>query len=192
MRAAFLFVLCSGGVSVALSFSMLASQLLVDRESVVRALSWPLLVWEARPSDVTAALGYDDSTESGHRARRPTTAEPLLLEVRKRPLGTGTDITVGRMPGNDIVLEDVTVSRTHAGLRREPLTGGWSVLDLGSHNGTFLDGVLIVPGRSMPLMDRSRVRFGDVEVTFFQPTGFEQYVRGRAARLPSVRLTRVG
>ena len=179
---------------MALSFSMIASQLLVDRESVVRALSWPLLVWEARPSDVSTALalGYDDSTESGHRARRPTTAEPLLLEVRKRPLGTGTDITVGRMPGNDIVLEDVTVSRTHAGLRREPMTGGWSVLDMGSHNGTFLDGVLIVPGRPMPLMDRSRVRFGDVEVTFFQPTGFEQYVRARAARLPSVRLTRVG
>lgn len=176
---------------MALSFSLLASQLLVDRESVVRALSWPLLVWEARPSDVAGPLGYDDSTESGHRPRRPTSAEPLLLEVRKRPLATGDDVTIGRMPGNDIVLEDVTVSRTHAVLRPEPVTGLWSVVDMESHNGTFLDGVLIVPGRPMPLMDRARVRFGDVEVTFCQPPGFEQYVRARAARTP-VRLTRVG
>ncbi|XXF77303.1 FHA domain-containing protein [Myxococcaceae bacterium GXIMD 01537] len=176
---------------MALSFSMIASQLLVDRDSVLRALSWPVLVWEARPLD-PGALGYDDSTESGnHRPRRPTTAEPLLLEVRKRPLGSGPDINVGRMTDNDIVLEDVTVSRTHAAFRRETLTGVWAVLDAESHNGTFLDGVLIVPGRPMPLFDRARVRFGDVEVAFFQPAGFEQYVRARAARVP-VRLTRAG
>ena len=176
---------------MALSFSMLASQLLVDRESVVRALSWPVLLWEARPSDVVAARGYDDSTEAGCRPRRPTSAEPLLMEVRKRRGATSEEVTVGRMHDNDLVLEDVTVSRTHALLRREPITGGWTVVDAGSHNGTFLDGVLIVPGRVMPLMDRARVRFGDVEVTFFQPQGFEQYVRARVARMP-LRLTRAG
>jgi hypothetical protein len=170
---------------------MLASQLLVDREAVLRAVSWPVLVWEARPFDPTASISFDDSTESGHRPRRPTFAEPLLIEVRKRPLSTSPDVSLGRMTGNDLVLEDVTVSRTHAFFRREPLTGGWTVLDAESHNGTFLDGVLIVPGRTMPLFDRARLRFGDVEVTFFQASGFEQYVRGRAARTPA-RLTRVG
>jgi hypothetical protein len=170
---------------------MLASQLLVDREAVLRVVNWPVLVWEARPFDPTASLCFDDSTESGHRPRRPTFSEPLLIEIRKRPLSPSPDVTVGRMPGNDIVLEDATVSRTHAFLRMEPLTGGWSVLDAESHNGTFLDGVLIVPGRPMPLFDRARLRFGDVEVSFFQPLGFEHYVRSRAARAPA-RLTRVG
>ena len=125
------------------------------------------------------------------RPRRPTSAEPLLLEVRKRRNFATDEVTVGRMPENDLVLEDVTVSRTHAILRPESLTGAWTVRDAGSHNGTFLDGVLIVPGRTMPLLDRARVRFGDVEVSFFQPQGFEQYVRARAARMP-VRLTRAG
>lgn len=179
------------GVSVALSFSMIASQLLVDREAVLRAVAWPVLVWEARPSDPSVALAFGDHTESSNRSRRPTAAEPLLLEIRKRGVSTGADVTLGRMPDNDVVLEDVTVSRTHATFRREPHSGVWTITDAGSHNGTFVDGVLIVPGRSMPLFDRARLRFGDVELTYFQQAGFEQYVRMRALRAP-VRLTRAG
>jgi hypothetical protein len=172
---------------------MIASQLLVDREAVLRAVSWPVLVWEARPSDPSVALAFGDHTESSNRNRRPTAAEPLLLELRRRPSATssGSEVTLGRMPDNDVVLEDVTVSRTHATFRREAHTGVWTVTDAGSHNGTFLDGVLIVPGRSMPLFDRARLRFGDVELTYFQQVGFEQYVRMRALRAP-VRLTRAG
>ena len=54
------------------------------------------------------------------------------------PLG-GDRITVGRAAGNDIVLsDDGQVSRVHAVLER--LGGGWSIRDVSSRNGTFVNG----------------------------------------------------
>ncbi len=45
--------------------------------------------------------------------------------------------TLGRHPGSDIFLDDVTVSRGHAELRRR--ADGLFVHDLGSLNGTYLN-----------------------------------------------------
>ena len=47
-------------------------------------------------------------------------------------------IRIGRQPDNDVVLDDLLVSRHHAELRRTP--GGWEVIDLVSGNGTFVNG----------------------------------------------------
>jgi hypothetical protein len=173
---------------VALRFSVLASQLMHDRETVLRAVHWPVLVWESPPNRPDPHLGFVDfTTVPNTRVRRPTAIEPLVLELRKRTPGA-LEITVGRSPDNDIVIEDPTVSRTHALFRREPHTGMWHVVDAESHNGTFLAGVIIVPGRPMPLFERAALRFGGVEVAFLQSSAFEQYVRARSM-LPPVRLT---
>lgn len=51
----------------------------------------------------------------------------------------GQRLTVGRDPGNDIVVaDDETVSRLHAVV--ENLGPGWCVRDAGSANGTFVNG----------------------------------------------------
>jgi pSer/pThr/pTyr-binding forkhead associated (FHA) protein len=51
----------------------------------------------------------------------------------------GDRLTVGRAEGNDIVLaEDGQVSRVHAVFER--LAGSWSVRDVSSRNGTFVNG----------------------------------------------------
>jgi pSer/pThr/pTyr-binding forkhead associated (FHA) protein len=100
-------------------------------------------------------------------------------------------VTLGRVPDCDIVIEDAIVSRTHALFRQEPHTGMWHVVDAESHNGTFLAGALIVPGRPMPLFERAALRFGGVEVAFLQASAFEQYVQARALP-PPVRLTPMG
>jgi hypothetical protein len=50
----------------------------------------------------------------------------------------GARVSVGRSLEDDIFVNEATVSRRHAALER---TGGvWTVVDLGSLNGTFLDG----------------------------------------------------
>jgi hypothetical protein len=47
-------------------------------------------------------------------------------------------VTAGRHPDSDIFLDDITVSRRHAELRR--VTGGtWLACDTGSLNGTYLN-----------------------------------------------------
>jgi predicted component of type VI protein secretion system len=51
-------------------------------------------------------------------------------------------ITVGRAAGNDIVLsDDGQVSRVHAILER--IAGSWSVRDVSSRNGTFVNGTRV-------------------------------------------------
>lgn len=60
-----------------------------------------------------------------------------LEGVRRMDL-TGGGVTVGKGPGNDIVLDDARVSRLHASL--EKFAEGWCVNDLGSSNGTFVNG----------------------------------------------------
>ncbi|MDN5857580.1 MAG: ATP-binding cassette domain-containing protein [Pseudonocardia sp.] len=45
---------------------------------------------------------------------------------------------IGRLPDNDVVLDDLLVSRRHAELR--PVAGGHRLIDLNSPNGTFVNG----------------------------------------------------
>ena len=42
-------------------------------------------------------------------------------------------------PGNDLVVPDLSVSREHAELRNLG-DGRYEIVDLGSHNGTFVNG----------------------------------------------------
>ncbi len=58
--------------------------------------------------------------------------------VAVHPIGSGV-IRIGRAPDSDIVLADPHVSRDHAELRWTE-HGGWQVRDLGSHNGTHVNG----------------------------------------------------
>ena len=48
-------------------------------------------------------------------------------------------LRIGRDPGNDLVIPDLSVSRNHAELRNLG-DGRYEIVDLGSHNGTFVNG----------------------------------------------------
>ncbi|WP_234357607.1 FHA domain-containing protein, partial [Streptomyces puniciscabiei] len=61
--------------------------------------------------------------------RRPSSVRPL--PVRSVRIGRGTD--------NDLVVDDLIVSRRHAELRAHS-DGTYEIVDLGSHNGTYLNG----------------------------------------------------
>ncbi|MFB6396082.1 FHA domain-containing protein [Polymorphospora sp. 2-325] len=75
--------------------------------------------------------------------------------------------TIGREDGVDIVVEDSRVSRRHAAVE---LTDGRATLsDVGSTNGTFLNDRRI-EGVAVELRDGDRVRFGGVELRFFDPS----------------------
>jgi hypothetical protein len=69
------------------------------------------------------------------------------------------DHLIGRAPDASLRLEESAVSWRHASVR---WTGrGWELQDLGSLNGTFLNGARIDPGTRTLLRVGSRLRFGD-------------------------------
>jgi hypothetical protein len=185
---------------VHLKFSTLTSQFLDDPQSVRRAVCWPVLVWEAAP--VAVGAHFTRRTMTGLSLRRPTVAEPLVLEVRKRSqvVTPATGISLGRTPDSDIIVDDPTVSRVHATFNEESRTGMWYVADAGSHNGTWQNGTLLIPGRPMPLFERTSLRFGDVMATFVHFSAFHQFIldwlarHSRASRTPMAEsfLTRPG
>ncbi|MFJ8474722.1 FHA domain-containing protein [Kitasatospora sp. NPDC094011] len=68
-------------------------------------------------------------------------------------------LTIGRIPGSGLRLHDASVSRHHAELRHEG--GGWVLYDLGSTNGTHVNGRRIAGG--IPVRPGDQVRFGNLE-----------------------------
>jgi ABC-type multidrug transport system ATPase subunit len=79
--------------------------------------------FEPHPMDTTFMPGV---------LREPTSKVRIQSKVMK----------IGRRPDNDIVVPDLGVSKQHAELRLSP-TGRYQIIDLGSHNGTFVNGTRV-------------------------------------------------
>lgn len=102
----------------------------------------------------TATISVDEARRHG-LARE--IVEVVLGDEKHQLEGRGP-WSVGRSQENDIVISDPNVSRKHARISRAD--NGFVVEDLGSTNGTLLDGAPI---------DRERIEGGD-ELTFGQST----------------------
>jgi ABC-type multidrug transport system ATPase subunit len=73
------------------------------------------------------------------------------------------EITIGRGPGNDLVLNHPMVSTQHVKLAREGT--GWLVLDLQSTNGTWVNGNRVLPTERVIIKDGDLVAIGPVKLT---------------------------
>jgi pSer/pThr/pTyr-binding forkhead associated (FHA) protein len=83
------------------------------------------------------------------------------LRGRRMPIRVPV-VSVGRADFNDIVLAEPSVSTTHAKLQRKD--GLWVISDLGSTNGTYVEGEPVAG--ETPLAPGTTIRFGDVAVLF--------------------------
>jgi hypothetical protein len=114
-------------------------------------------------------LSRDFGREVGTAARAAAARLPRL--ERPLPVLTLPDdrmrLTIGREPACDMSIGDETVSRWHADLSRGP--GGWRLADLGSTNGTRLNGWRITgPVHVRP---GDLVSFGMTTFVLGQPPG---------------------
>lgn len=104
-------------------------------------------------------------------------------------------IVIGRSTANGLAISDAKLSRQHARLLKDEK--GWSVEDLGSHNGTFLNGErLIKPERLKPgdvlILGESRIVVkafggkeapGEVQTTTFFRSAAELLDQGKVNTL---------
>ncbi|QIK76468.1 FHA domain-containing protein [Nocardioides piscis] len=133
-------------------------------------------------SDATATItfGAPAPTDTSDRKLSPVDASAVdalpaghaLLIVQRGPSAGSrflldTDLVgAGRHPDSEIFLDDVTVSRRHAEFRRSG--GGFTVSDVGSLNGTYVNRDRI---DSVTLSDGDEVQIGKYRLVFFTSAG---------------------
>ncbi|GGT28414.1 ABC transporter ATP-binding protein/permease [Streptomyces chromofuscus] len=95
------------------------------------------------PTDGPRAVlvGLDATPERPSVVSRPALSHTFRYPASVRPLPTRT-VRIGRAEDNDLVVDDLIVSRRHAELRTHA-DGTYEIVDLGSDNGTYLNGQLV-------------------------------------------------
>ena len=141
----------------------------LDEEAFRRSEPHSWLVWEAGPwkpagrTTLTTMLGPLP-------AATPTVPAPgveaLAYALAPRD-GTRDQVTLGRNPICDIVINDGTISMLHLVFVRTPT--GWSVQDSGSRNGSMLASTPLESGKARPLASNARLVAGSVAFSFYEP-----------------------
>jgi hypothetical protein len=154
---------------------------LLGRVSFVEAVAPAALVAQPTSAPRTRMARGTDNSELFGGAKSAETDEILDLQrlpwqPELKPLAIiplckspGTPfvdlITLGRTKGNDILLNDPSVSRFQAFFRQR--LGKWYICDAGSRNGTYLAGERL-PARTEALVQsRDLLQFGNVQLTFY-------------------------
>jgi len=128
-----------------------------------------------------AAVGHKVDIEESRIMGSPT-ADPdpnaRLVEVSSGvafPLAGSRETTIGRIDPVTGILPDVdltpvdgkrSISRRHARIRRDE-DGSYSVIeDVGTMNGTFVNGTRLATGRAAPVVSGDTVIFGTIQCRF--------------------------
>jgi ABC transport system ATP-binding/permease protein len=129
----------------------------------------------SRPSIPGLPVEGTADTPGGQAA---VSARPHRSRVDVRPTAIvsapARTLRIGRGDDNDIVLADLSVSRHHAELRNAG--GRHEIVDLGSHNGTFLNGSpiigrAVVTGQDIIGIGQATFRLADGELREFVDQG---------------------
>lgn len=88
-------------------------------------------------------------------------------------------LTIGRSSACDVIIPFSALSKVHAAITIIPNV---SVLleDIGSTNGTNVEGTKLGKGMRVNLVDGTRVRFGDVHATFYNSRAFALMLRHKS------------
>jgi len=134
-------------------------------EHQVKNVSRSLHIYHVRRRDVTptktvisapATLRFQGADLEGRKFGFNLKLDKLLEK--------GEGLVIGRAFECDAVLSHSTVSRQHA--RLVLADNVLQIEDLGSTNGTAVDGVVVHAGTKRPLQAGARLRIGDIELAF--------------------------
>jgi adenylate cyclase len=113
----------------------------------------------------------------------PSALNPYLFAEstgRRFPLGEGQSWAIGRGDGCAVLLDSRSVSRLHALIQRKD-GGELALVDLGSRNGSFVNGTRV----SFPVVlnDKDKLVFGDQQLVFRNPAHSESILASSATDL---------
>ena len=98
----------------------------------------------------------------------------VLREPASRVRIQSRVIRIGRHPDNDIIISDPRVSEHHAELRRTP-AGRYSITDLGSRNGTYVNGTRV---NQQEIMDDDIISIGHAITVRLSAGELIEYISG--------------
>lgn len=107
-------------------------------------------------------------------------------EAARRHSIRRTAVTIGRGEDNDVVIDQPSISEHHA--RLDLAEGVWTVTDLGSVNGTVVDGESAAA--AVPIATGSALRFGGVDLVFLPHDRWDDSAPAEPALLDTARIAR--
>lgn len=136
-----------------------------------------------RPANLPAGADWPASGSASGQADRPTAAPTVLsadsqtgaiARLVHRTTGatvaiTTSPFTIGREPGNGLVVSDPLCSRYHARIIQFPDPQGqrrYQVVDIGSSNGTWLGNQRLATNSPVWLLPGNTIRIGEQEWEF--------------------------
>ncbi len=138
-------------------------------EAQFRQQMGPFALIQRPPVEAQSKRSADlAGTGKGHPENMSQNVLSLLFEFEDLAVATlppleGLDqLTVGRLPDCDLVIDDASVSKRHATLKWNADQRRCSVTDVGSTNGTFLNASSAI-GAEAVLRDGDVLSFGDAQ-----------------------------
>jgi FHA domain len=162
--------------------SFLLSTLLPEldlRDAVAFARAYPH-PWLLRESKARSP-----ASNSGATLLMPTpavvTSEGLALAIALEPSRAGANqVTLGRGHACDVELDEGTLSQLHCVFLKSK--DGWCVEDVGSTNGTWVDGSRLSSRQAVPVADGARIQAAQVLLTFHDSPGLWKRLEAEALR----------
>ncbi|MFD3695496.1 FHA domain-containing protein [Streptomyces sp. NPDC058646] len=115
------------------------------------------LLLDAAPSSQRYPAAPRPEAAAPSRMPRPDLSGPFRRPTTVSALAERTVVRIGRALDNDLVIDDLVVSRHHAELRTRA-DGTHEIVDLASHNGTYLNGAPVQ--RDAPVAEGDIVGIG--------------------------------
>jgi len=110
--------------------------------------------------------------------------QPIVVELRPE-MGTSPQrLDVGRSRQNHLCLPLPKVSKFHASFTWSSDGREYYLVDAQSTNGSFVDGVRLVPGQKARILGGSEVKFGPYVFTFYAAGQFREYIERLLETVP--------
>ncbi len=116
---------------------------------------------DSQPEDSDKTIISDSNV--GKRLSKVRKPETMFIVFQGRSIPIASRITVGRDSDNAIVLQDILASRHHAVIQK--VKDAYYLEDLGSTNGTYVNGKAVPFGKYMRLQQDDVILIGRTELS---------------------------